>query len=205
MIVTPILFSGPMVRALLAGTKMQTRRLAYHPTKRNVFGAPWPSSWLKLYDRWQAGERDVVIWVRETWTHLYDLNEMDKPVGEPKLYYAADRPQMMQYDADAEETVEVRWRPSIHMPRRASRLTLVVTDMRVQRLQDIGEADAEAEGCTWDSADGLPVWYVSGARLPHHKTARECFACLWDSINAARAPWSSNPEVVAVSFRPVLA
>ena len=87
------------------------------------------------------------------------------------------------------------------MPRWASRLTLIVTDVRVQRLQDISEADARDEGVECDS-DGwrdymMPTTQCCGS-------ARNSFATLWDSLNAERAPWSSNPWVVAVTFRPVL-
>lgn len=94
---------------------------------------------------------------------------------------------------DDEMTIPPRWRPGIHMPRWASRLTLHVTDVRVQRLQDISEDDAQAEGCPCQSDDDLCGMEAAG-----------WFRDLWDSLNAERAPWSSNPWVVAVTFRPVL-
>lgn len=103
----------------------------------------------------------------------------------------------------------IRWRPSIHMPRWASRITLIVTDVRVQRLQDISEADAVAEGVEMESADP-PFYYVPGI-WPHSITAvgieepggrhaARSFAKFWDSLNAKRAPWDSNPWVVALTF-----
>jgi hypothetical protein len=94
-----------------------------------------------------------------------------------------------------------KYRPSIHMPRWASRLTLLVEGVRIERLQAIGKADAEAEGVVWDSADGLDVWYVPGAKLPHTATAAECFAGLWGSLHHEKGErWSDNPEVVALTF-----
>jgi len=84
------------------------------------------------------------------------------------------------------------WRPSIFMPRWASRITLEIEDVRVQRLQDISERDARAEGM-------LPA----GANPAHYKPARDLFRRLWNDINEDRAPWSSNPWVWAISFRRV--
>lgn len=93
------------------------------------------------------------------------------------------------------------WRPSIHMPRWASRLTLEVTGVRIERLHEISEGDAKAEG-----VDSWPVWdhTVPGKPKPDD-TFRNGFAKLWDEINYARAPWVSNPFVWAVSFQRVTA
>lgn len=98
----------------------------------------------------------------------------------------------------------LRWRPSIHMPRWASRLTLIVTDVRIQRLQEISPADARAEGVRHnnvvDPRAPKPLWDVPGADFGG-RHPQEAFAALWDSLNAQRgAPWSSNPWVCAVSF-----
>ncbi|WP_226018465.1 hypothetical protein [Novosphingobium sp. FKTRR1] len=100
------------------------------------------------------------------------------------------------------EKRHTRLRPSIHMPRWASRLTLTVTEVRVERLQDISEADAVAEGCVWDSADGFDVWYVPGAQMPRHgATAIECYSLLWNTLHTdPGARWEDNPWVVAISF-----
>lgn len=145
----PILFSGPMVRALLAGRKTQTRRIVKPQPPASAVDAGHirsgdPASngvWLWLDSRdlmdasaigegfrcpyGVAGDR---LWGRETWC------ESDTPSG---FAYAADY---------AHDTRGYGWRPSIHMPRAAARLTLAITDVRVERLQDISEADAIAEG-----------------------------------------------------------
>lgn len=81
------------------------------------------------------------------------------------------------------------WRPSIHMPRWASRITLEITAVRVERLQEISEADVQAEGCT-----GSPFGKAADAML---------FPTLWDSINAKKHPWESNPWVWVVEFKRV--
>lgn len=216
----PILFSGPMVRAILDGRKTQTRRMvkpqppagcryeingAYShalclsgegaamlcvpPTPRSTdhrlpcpYGAP--------------GDR---LWVRETWApwgdHIEERGEADALADAKRgMPWAC-----IVYGADANGgSVNVkRWRPSIHMPRWASRLLLEVTDVRVERLQATTEADARAEGIDLETlgsiyrlADGTPV-------------ARDAFGDLWDEINGKRAAWATNPWVWVVSFRRV--
>lgn len=186
----PILFSAPMVRALLAGTKTQTRRvLKPQPGPCGVY-ADIRSAKRAL--RVVKGDR---LWVRETWAvgGIYDgipprdINPEGKP-GWCGIRYAA-----------TDERFGIKDRVSIHMPRWASRLTLTVTDVRVQRLQAISEEDAEAEGCALDYADGFQVWYVPGAGARHAPTAVGCYANLWDSINGAGA-WDANPWIVAYTF-----
>lgn len=113
------------------------------------------------------------------------------------------------YRADWEHSNgEQFWRPSIFMPRWASRLTLEVTDVRVERLQDITEEDARAEGIRpfpFRPDDGFPVCY--GYAVEDLKTnlfdptAVRAYDRLWDSINLKRAPWDSNPWVWVVSFK----
>lgn len=193
----PILFSGPMVRAILAGTKTQTRRtLRAQPDDKLCHGVH--------YDRttggamWGAcpygvpGDR---LWVREAWRVSCHID--DQPPRECFKYCSPSRALQMQYVADGHEPMSCcsEWgkvRPSIFMPRRASRITLEITDVRVQRLQEISEEDAKAEG-------------VEPYRLPVH-SARESmrhadgFSVLWDSINAKRAPWASNPWVWDITF-----
>jgi hypothetical protein len=88
----------------------------------------------------------------------------------------------------------MHWRPSIHMPRWACRIVLEITDVRVERLNDISHEDAIAEGC------GGQGWKVSDDRAPVIYPCNQ-FAELWDSINAKRAPWASNPYVWALTFR----
>jgi hypothetical protein len=181
----PILFSGPMVRAILEGRKTQTRRpLRRQPnyTPRMLY-VPYRGGKRicvrddkNFYDYWNwcsygvPGDR---LWVRETWFQGY------------ATVYRADHPECQPsgYSAD-------KWRPSIFMPRWASRLTLEITDVRVQQVQAISEADANAEGCD------LP------ARDQDWSQCRRWYQDLWDSINAKRGcGWATNPWVWALTFR----
>lgn len=216
----PILFSAPMVRAILAGTKTQTRRVVKpQPTPATRFNtnAPYePGDWIWPYrgstaqrvtnlpggpEGWsrhcpygQPGDR---LWVREAFAPC--------PVG---------RTRAVVYRADGDATVSggMLWRPSIHMPRWASRILLKVTDVRVQRLLDITEGDAVAEGIPANAGD-RPIRAMQEALrhidapielAPSALTPLECFEGLWDSINAKRGfGWSTNPWVWAVSFQRV--
>lgn len=170
----PIIFSAPMVRALLDGRKTQTRRILKPPYGTLEFQAN--GTWKPICTKFFPGDR---LWVREacaTW------------VGELKdAAYRAD-----ETDAEWENLRhDARlgfWkiRPSIHMPRWASRLTLIVTDVRVQRLQDISRGDAMEEGCPFaNMADG--------------PDPRDWFTTLWNSIHGPKA-WGANPWVCAISF-----
>ena len=121
--------------------------------------------------------------MRETWQTITTPEDRDTS----KIEYAADwngkRPGF------AED--EWSWRSPIQMPRWASRITLEITEVRVQRLQEISEEDARAEGIR-SAANGATVLLGS--------TPIEAFAALWDSVNAKRAPWASNPWAWAISF-----
>lgn len=214
----PILFSAPMVRALLAGTKTQTRRLI-KPTSQTDGFTMYPqylngerigsSSDPSFYDLSEfavdpsnglynsgapycPGDR---LWVREAWAPLSALTHND-----PGVQALADRG-FYRADGGTVDGEISRWRPGIHMPRWASRLTLTVTEVRVQRLQEISKEDAIAEGIVqhgrfygladadWDDAVLDP---------------REAYGALWNSINAKRAPWDSNPWVCAITFKTTL-
>lgn len=182
----PILFSGPMVRAILAGTKTQTRRVVKpQPQRINAAEFEWKRwlcamNWLEKQSPY--GVPGDTLWVREMFCYAQSY------------YYAADfsaaelaaeRRAVKLAPSLAKEHRAARWRPSIHMPRAACRLLLRVTAVRCDRLQDIGEADCRAEGALSDSV---------------LEPAVVAFRRLWDSINAERAPWSSNPWVWVVSF-----
>lgn len=160
----PILFSAPMVKAILSGTKTQTRRI--------VKPQQFPLGTCVACPYGTVGDR---LWVRETWLQV--------PAG---IAFRADGGD--HYGAGG----KLKWRPSIFMPRAASRITLEVTGVRVERLQGISEDDAEAEGVAAEPHNGSCV-------------DRRCFvkayASLWDSLNAKRSPWSSNPWVWVLSFR----
>lgn len=185
----PIIFSGPMVRALLDERKTQTRRS--HPpeprfapdgcTQPDLGGRPcWWDYWAS--DRaethrfklpYAVGDR---LYVREavTWVSAWGWR------------YRADNDDLTEKRATGEV---YKLTPSIHMPRAASRLTLTVTDVRVQRLQDISEADAVAEGCRGyispDGEDGV--------------SPQEEYRALWNSLNGPGA-WEANPWVAAYTF-----
>lgn len=203
----PILFSGPMVRAILAGTKTQTRRLVDSSrVPSDVIEAvqsPLPSRGdvfefrRRLYSakeiRCPHGARGDRLWVRETWAPHADEEETcrnysERMAGRGGLSEpGAVRPEIF-YRADGGDPFVSGWRPSIFLPRWASRLTLEVLAVRVQRLQDITINDIKAEGIT--PCDPYLTW-------------KDNFARLWDDINGKRAPWASNPWVWALTFRPV--
>ncbi len=183
----PILFSAPMVRAILAGTKTQTRRVVggLHPDCHSVrpFGIDFkfydPFGRLTQATRCPYGQPGDRLWVREAWAvpHRYDhLGPSNIPVLGVRTHYAA-----------TEERGGLRWRPSIHMCRWASRITLEVTGVRVERLQDISEADAAAEG--------IPHSEVSPPDMDTF-----AFRHLWESINGPGS-WDANPWVWVVEFK----
>lgn len=171
MVDRPIIFSGPMVRALLAGRKTQTRRLASSPLARCAVG-----------DR---------LYVREAWAPLSacTLNDPGSQAMADNGFYRAD-------DSTIEGEIS-RWTPSIHQPRWASRLTLTVAAVRIEPLCSITDADAEAEGVRRTTRG----WHVPGAELPPVSTAAEAFARLWSSLHRTDGEcWSDNPDIVALTF-----
>jgi hypothetical protein len=185
----PILFSAPMVRAIIDGRKTQTRRVA-----KNIISEHPPCA-LKPCPYGQPGDK---LWVRETWRPMsFGFNQIHGPVV--RVQFAADMamPVMPATEAQYDATHPDRsglWRPSIHMPRWASRITLEVTAVRVERLQEITEADAIAEGCEGGNHQTLAVEDMTDPQ--------EQFLDLWDSINAERGyGWSVNPFVWVVSFK----
>lgn len=231
----PILFSGPMVRAILDGRKTQTRRVVKLPgytIDERDDGTPWPwrMSWAHGDpdgSEWGAcpyGQPGDRLWVRETWAlflpSVYDPynNDWSDVTGWDHAPIPKKHPRarwVMTYaatDADKWETDrEARgfcWRPSIHMPRWASRLTLDVVRVRVERLQDISEADVAAEGVTGESVRAL--WEGStravreqawrGGTPPLHAFAPTALWHLaWSLING-EASWNANPWVWVVEF-----
>jgi hypothetical protein len=208
----PILFTGPNVLSILAGRKTQTRRIMRPqpvtatgyplavpgdwawPTEKQscaIFHYPYPEppqTVLRLCPFGRVGDR---LWVRETWAG--GLGNSPDAVD-----YRADG---HSYGCDEDGKPLIRWRPSIYMPRWACRLLLDVDSIRVERLQDISEEDAIAEGVTKGEQwfDGAPH-KVKGTPKAY-PTAREAFASRWDHINAKRGAWTSNPWVWVLSFR----
>ncbi|MFC2248800.1 hypothetical protein ACETRX_04165 [Labrys portucalensis] len=219
----PILFSGAMIRALLAGTKTQTRRVIkprHNPNRPTLFDGTWSDSyvldpgnqkWREDAYPWSVGDR---LWVRETvacgacapgkpshWAPSFWRREQGTPKNPNGLWYAAD-------GLAPEKTItdRGRWVPGIHMPRWASRLALTVTGVKVERLQDISEDDAWAEGIiefhrgpdrlNWPAASPDDV---KTAIYQTFGSARGGFRDLWEHINGTDS-WAENPWVSATAF-----
>lgn len=200
----PILFSGPMVRALLAGRKTQTRRVVKGEALRWLDEAGFEPAFVadpanSLCPYGVAGDR---LWVKETHAIVprtaYAMSDGVQQTLKPGGDHDA-----AVYAAGWERSKPGRWRPSIHMPRWASRLTLEITEVRVERLQDISEADAIAEGPGFvGKVTGEVCESVASHRLgggPRWKNARDWYADLWNHINGPDS-WDANPWVWAVSF-----
>lgn len=173
-----IIFNGEMVRATLDGRKTQTRQVI----------KPQPMTWggrqcMPFLRDCPYGIGDH-LWVRETWLHECPHCD-DSRCGNPDhIWYKA---------AEANPDMFPRWKPSIHMPRWASRITLEITGIRVEQVQDICDADIKAEGAP------LPHTVDGGVRYqcsqPHnHSTLRGWWWCQWNSINDKRGfGWDVNP------------
>jgi hypothetical protein len=205
--VLPIIFSAPMVRALLAGTKTQTRRIMkpqpeLTPTEmwhvRNAGGGVFAGSEAEVegigpdYARWQVGDR---LWVRENFA-LVPSSAYRMSDGVTQAVNPSDGSQAAIYAAGWDRSIP-KWKPSIHMPRWASRLTLAVTDVRVQRLQNCSEDDAKAEGV---QQVGVETGQVTENSSPiEFGSYLAGYAELWDQINGDGA-WDANPWVVALTF-----
>jgi hypothetical protein len=214
-----ILFSAPMVRALLDGTKTQTRR-AVKPYEAHIGATAAPADVVIEHDGFAhrscpyglPGDR---LWVRETffaygrWETRYNDKKqrdewrfVDMTVGCDRTYqYAADNPDVPLAKGRG---ALPGWyaRPAIHMPRVASRILLEIVAVRVERLQDISEADSRAEGIaavdgTLDDAKVIDMAKRMGRRI---KDAAPRYAAIWESINGAGS-WGANPWVWVVEFR----
>lgn len=220
----PILFSAPMVRAILDGRKTQTRRVValgtdFQPSKTPGYdwtfrgtrrGGRWSGSWQDLRDAevlalCPFGAPGHFLYVRETWRTLRCYDDI-KPSD-----MRSDLP--IEYDSDK---ATVNWpkrqssplgvtRPSIHMPRWASRILLEIRGVRVEKLQDITEEDAQAEGFMLLPATRRAVLSRGGQYGGNcWTTARAGFQELWDALNAKRGfGWDANPWVWVVEFRQV--
>ena len=221
----PILFSGPMVRALLDGSKTQTRRIvkpqppeyvkdlcSYHHTQPGHWLYGWSKEDSELLDwciKSPYGGPSDQLWVKETffafgrWETRFSAKkgrdewhfvDMTLECGHAYLYAADQEGPPASIQERRHSGVTPGWwkRPAIFMPRAASRITLEITGVRVERLQDISEADAMAEG----SPPGF--WeYDNGEGT---ETAKESYQCLWESINGPGS-WDTNPWVWVVEFK----
>jgi hypothetical protein len=200
----PIIFSAPMVRALLDGRKTQTRRmLKPQPVPCLSWSEPpagtYPSAkgWSRL--PYAPGDR---LYVREAWrARLYNQSVPPREIDPwaTRLHYEADG---LPPECD-DGTNWNRLRPSIHMPRWVCRLTLTVTDVRVQRLQEISEDDAIDEGCRpfFDESDPQIMKGPNGTehQMMPLKGPLDAFRALWNSLHGPAA-WDANPWVVALTF-----
>ncbi len=228
----PILFSAPMIRAILAGKKSTTRRVIKPQPVRSLSHtadlpggdgtwtihrpmgwrwSPGPRGWSAFHAdqgslsdsmvlRCPYGKPGDKLWVRETWASAYGNGSWGTLFAADWAYVQGKRnhekgPHFCASYGDRIQRDLVKWRPSIFMPRWSSRITLEITELRAERLQDISEDDAKAEGCVARS-------YRDGRG---HEPATIDFGRLWDSINGERpgCAWRDNPWVWAISFKRV--
>lgn len=213
----PILFSSEMIKAIQDGRKTQTRRVmkpqpVYDPKlSDNVLtiggnGGGWvwepggqnQTQWF-FWDDWSGFDLQIYLdgpyntdrlWVRETWQAV-SPDENFRPLDECNIIYRATDEHPGLFNEDKPEEPWYGWRPSIFMPRWASRITLKVLSVRVERLQDITPEDCYAEGAI-NPIIKSPIDPISE------------FYTLWDSINAKRGfSWASNPWVWVVEFEKI--
>ena len=200
----PILFNGDMVNAILDGRKTQTRRVIKpQPVSQGMksYGEAW--KWKQDNGGFSGATLQQLIaptgllyhcpygvpgdhlWVRETWqAQTIDGLWWHEIAKEDRSNFNWAITNLVN---PAFETIPPKWLPSIHMPRWASRITLEITDVRVERVQDISGDEAIAEGIIFDEEWQIP---------------RNVFGDLWDSINAKRGhSWESNPWVWIVEFK----
>jgi hypothetical protein len=231
----PILFSAPMVRAILDGRKTQTRRVVKAPIPTDAdevfhwsgeeyrrLGATnvaetglWarrnagPAGWLRFIAPCPYGVPGDRLWVRETWKAQEAFDQLSPlEIGQQfadELGDAACCPVQYVVDGRLEGSVALwqqsppgKTRVSIHMPRWASRITLQITDVRVERLNEISIEDAKAEGLSWVS----PTFGVLGIAESWSQNPVDAYARLWEHINGPGS-WAANPWVWAVTFERV--
>ena len=186
----PILFSTAMVQALQAGTKTQTRRVVKN-AQADDRGYRYAGENFEDYHgnilKCPYGAPGDILWVRETFKPDWDED------GTEQIYF---------YKSDFPDDIDCwagRWKPSIFMPRAACRLFLKIKSIRVERLQEISEADAIAEGIEkWDSVN----YKIYGKYAGKTENAKKSYSTLWQSINEPES-WEANPWVWVVEFERV--
>ena len=209
----PIIFNGDMVRAVLSGQKTQTRRpVKPQPIFKDLASPPrwcWSGKGhtVKWVDRISPlgmtgdchfGQPGDHLWVKETFYRYYPSETWP----EPKALYKADGITLCDKDSEGKKQ---RWTPSTHMPRSLSRIILEITDIRVERVQNITSDGAIAEGAYEVRKVGDDIahatWTMDGLDW-RYDTPREAFAATWDSLYAARGlGWDVNPWVWVVTFK----
>ncbi len=224
----PILFSGPMVRAILERRKTMTRRVmdidhkhfvecqGFRIVEENIFqtagnlrnhGVMASGLYAEMlgdayYDlkveliRCPFGQPGDRLWVRETWGDITADHPLckdgRKPTSGDRIVYRANPADDYQWGIDKSGQGDFCWRPSIHMPRWASRILLEITAVRVERVQDISSRDAWNEGAICSCTSPVP-WCAGNI---------ETFHAFWDSINAKRGyGWDANPWVWVIEFK----
>lgn len=220
----PILMSAPMVRGCLEGTKTQTRRtikpqpskFSLDPKRADALreGNAWftddpefPGNHLRVCPYGRPGD---LLWVRETVRAVDQGCKYVEYLADEHLAFCAP-------DCTSESEIFQQWFllnayrtndpdldggkpvPGIHMPRWVSRLTLEITRVRVERLQQISEQDAQAEGFRMTEGDPLHAHILYGAFWRNYPTARDGYIDLWDEINGEGA-WAANPWVWVIEF-----
>lgn len=198
----PILLNAEMVRAVLDGRKTQTRRVMKVQPHAGVRNSVFVKSGFEdghgkelVCPFGAVGDR---LWVRETWQGpLVDYDEAYSMFKDPTPYqkaencvYRADGGPCPEF-TDADDNLRQGWRPSIHMPRWASRITLEITGVRVERLRDLSEEDAKSEGVTPPGGGVLPGW-------EHRINFRELWMSIYGTDN-----WEANPWVWVIEFKRV--
>ncbi len=214
----PIIFSGPMVKAILEDRKSMTRRVmkpqppeSTKEIRRGLLGLFVSFDSMDFENGWESycpyGKPGDRLWVRETWKaylkhcihntcgfRAYDTNPSPETSD---IEYKATRDCTYDYSS---------WRSSIFMPRWASRITLEITDVRAERPQEITEEDASKEGIehfAWNTSEEYreytTIWRDCAEALRNRRKLE--FTRLWNSLNGKKYPWDSNPWVWVISFR----
>lgn len=220
--VRPILMSAPMVLANLDGTKTQTRRILKQPRRKD--GCQLVPELLKDIGAGHAcpyGAAGDLLWVRESFSYQWpdgcddgrvyasgedadpDEYEYGRPIKPEEcdiIYRATDTD--AAWADDNGEPCEPKWKPSIHMPRRASRLTLEIISVRVERLQSISEMDAFAEGIDPEGHDYSRAEHFQsgGSSIQGGCPAVFAYIGVWNKINGAGA-WDENPWVWVIEYK----
>jgi hypothetical protein len=229
----PILFSAPMVRAILEGRKSVTRRVVQ---PQPIYDRSFADDGLKICGKGKRkhdassihcaplvsqfcpyGKPGDRLWVRETFAYV-SPDESARPSGDCNIEYRADKPRTRRagdWDEAPDDPEAIRWKPSIHMPRAASRITLEMSDVRVERLREISINQIKAEGVQIpvDSVSGKVLldistqhgagYFMRGFDI-HNADAllRAHWAALWVAINGIDS-WIDNPWVWVVEFKKV--
>ncbi|MFB2706970.1 hypothetical protein [Marinobacter shengliensis] len=201
----PILFNDDMIRAILEGRKTQTRRIA----KNVVFDSRFRSKWKAVHKHTEVaidtppamlgdvcpyGQLSDRLWVREAHAFV-PMPAYRCSTGIYQKINPSDDYEACVYRENFDRARSFPWRPSIHMPRWASRITLEITGVRVERLQEISEEDARAEGVPGEKE-------AAAAGLDWYDKPRRAFRFLWQSINGPDS-WDANPWVWVVEFKRV--